>query len=392
MTLSPRYLIILLASLVAFGPLSIDMYLPSLPLIATSLNAIESDVQKSITVFLFGLFLGMLLYGPLSDKYGRKPPLLIGIGLYFLASFGCAMAQDIDQLLIWRFIQALGGGAASVLARAIVRDIFAAKDTARILSLMHLVTMVATLIAPLLGGYLILFLGWRIIFILLMLLACICFFFVQTKIQESRPETLNTPSVKSAFNSYFLILKQPTALCLILCNAFSFSGMFAYITGSSFVYIQYYGTSAQTYAWLFSLNIAGIFIMTLANAKRLKHDTSKALLSYASHLSGLSGVAIIVSYWLFDQLTTMVLFTFLYISVTGVIAANSTANLLNLFAKQAGAAAGLAVAIQFGLGAIASFFVGFFFDASPKAMVLIMSLCGLSGLFFLKLSQQNHST
>lgn len=388
MTLSSRHLILLLASLVAFGPLSIDMYLPSLPLIATSLSATESEVQKSITVFLFGLFLGMLLYGPLSDKYGRKPPLLIGIGLYFIASFGCAMAQNIDQLLIWRFIQALGGGAASVLARAIVRDIFAAKDTARILSLMHLVTMVATLIAPLLGGYLILFLGWRIIFILLMLLALICLLFVQLKITESRPHTPHSPSLKNAFSSYIFILKNPMACALILCNAFSFSGMFAYITGSSFVYIQYYDTSAQTYAWLFSLNIAGIFLMTLANAKRLKHTSSKTLLAYASHLSGLSGLAIILSYWLFDQLAVMVLFTFLYISVTGVIAANATANLLNLFAKQAGAAAGLAVALQFGLGAIASYFVGFFFDSSPSAMAIIMAFCGLAGLVSLKLSQK----
>lgn len=387
MTLSSRHLILLLASLVAFGPLSIDMYLPSLPLIASSLSATESEVQKSITVFLFGLFLGMLLYGPLSDKYGRKPPLLIGIALYFIASFGCAMAQNIDQLLVWRFIQALGGGAASVLARAIVRDVFEAKDTARILSLMHLVTMVATLIAPLLGGYLILFLGWRIIFILLMILAIICLFFVQFKIDESRPIKPQTPSFKQAFKSYLLILKQPSASCLILCNAFSFSGMFAYITGSSFVYIQYYGTSAQTYAWLFSLNIAGIFLMTLTNAKRLKHSSSQTLLAYASHLSGISALAILLGYWFYDQLTIMVLFTFLYISVTGVIAANATANLLNLFSQQAGAAAGLAVAIQFGLGAIASFFVGFFFDSSPAAMVIIMAFCGLSGLVCLKVSQ-----
>ncbi len=389
MTLSPRNLIILLASLVAFGPLSIDMYLPSFPLIADNLSAIESDVQKSITVFLLGLFIGMLLYGPLSDKYGRKPPLLIGISLYFVASFGCAMAQDIDQLLIWRFIQALGGGAASVLARAIVRDIFEAKDTAKILSLMHLVTMVATLIAPLLGGYLILFLGWRIIFILLMLLALMCLFLVHFKIRESRQMPDQAPSFKLAFKGYLLILKNPTATCLILCNAFSFSGMFAYITGSSFVYIQYYETSAQAYAWLFSLNIAGIFLMTLANAKSVGKTSSLTLLSYACHLSGLSGLAILISYMLFDQLSIMVLFTFLYISVTGVIAANSTANLLNLFSKQAGAAAGLAVALQFGLGAVASYLMGLFFDSSPAAMAIIMSVCGLSCLLSFKVSPKN---
>ncbi|PZE09535.1 Bcr/CflA family drug resistance efflux transporter, partial [Pseudomonas sp. 57B-090624] len=171
MTAHPKRLILLLAALVAFGPLSIDMYLPSLPLIARDLGAPEARVQLTIGVFLAGLCLGMLAYGPLSDRFGRRRLLLGGIALYLAASLGCALAVEVEHLLAWRLLQALGGAAASVLARAIVRDLFPVGDAARVLSLMHLVTMFATLVAPLLGGYLMLLAGWRSLFLLLMAFA-----------------------------------------------------------------------------------------------------------------------------------------------------------------------------------------------------------------------------
>lgn len=145
---NPQRLIVPLAALVAFGPLSIDMYLPSLPMIAEDLQASEAHIQLTISVFLAGLWLGMLLYGPLSDRFGRRRLLLGGISLYVLASLGCAMAVSAEQLIFYRLVQALGGAAAAVLARAIVRDLFPLSEAARVLSLMHLVTMFATLVAP----------------------------------------------------------------------------------------------------------------------------------------------------------------------------------------------------------------------------------------------------
>lgn len=172
----PDRLLVLLAALVAFAPLSIDTYLPSLPEIANSLAASQTQVQMTIGVFLLGLCVGMLFYGPLSDRFGRRPILLAGLALYLLASVGCMAASSVEQLIAWRFFQALGGAAASVLARAIVRDLYPLNQAARALSLMHLVTMIATLAAPLAGSALLSLSGWRSIFGALLLFSVLCLF------------------------------------------------------------------------------------------------------------------------------------------------------------------------------------------------------------------------
>lgn len=169
-----RRLLLLLSALVAFGPLSIDMYLPSLPAIAADLGASDAQVQRSISGFLVGFCVGMLFYGPLSDRFGRRPVLLAGIALYLFSSLACALADSAGQLVLLRVLQALGGGAASVLARAMVRDLYPLGEAARMLALMHMVTMLAPLAAPLLGGYLMLWAGWRALFVVLALFAGLC--------------------------------------------------------------------------------------------------------------------------------------------------------------------------------------------------------------------------
>lgn len=385
---APQRLIVLLAALVAFGPLSIDMYLPSLPAIASDLHASQARVQMTIGVFLGGLCLGMLLYGPLSDRFGRKRLLLAGIVLYLLASVGCALATSVEQLLVWRFVQALGGAAAAVLARAIVRDLFALEEAARVLSLMHLVTMLATLAAPLLGGYLMLLAGWRSLFLALIGFAAVCLIAVLCKVPETLPGQQRGESVGQAFRAYGQMAVQPLAIGYILCMGLCFGGMFAFITASPFVYIDYFGISPLAYGWLFSLNILGIIIATLLNARLVKRLGAAPLLAAGTAVAALAGVGLLlvgVSGW--GGLPAVVAGVVCYVSVTGLLGANCLASLLAAFPRQAGAVAGLAVACQFGLGMACSALVGWLYDASPVPMCLIMGACGIGSWLALRFAR-----
>lgn len=375
---APQRLIVLLAALVAFGPLSIDMYLPSLPGIATDLQATEAQVQMSIGVFLGGLCLGMLLYGPLSDRFGRRRLLLGGIVLYLLASVGCALASNVEQLLFWRFVQALGGAAAAVLARTIVRDLFPLQEAARVLSLMHLVTMLATLAAPLIGGYLMLLAGWRSLFVVLIGFAALCLIAVAWKIPETLAPDKRGESLGQAFRAYGHMAVQPLVIGYSLCMGLCFAGMFAFITASPFVYIDYFGVSPLAYGWLFTLNILGIIVTTLINARLVRRLGPGPLLSAGSAVAALAGVLLLlvgVSGW--GGLPAVVAGVVLYVSVTGLLGANCLASLLAAFPRQAGAVAGLAVSGQFGLGMLSSALVGLLYDASPLPMCLIMGACGI---------------
>ncbi|WP_280041559.1 Bcr/CflA family multidrug efflux MFS transporter [Pseudomonas sp. Hg5Tf] len=380
-TRQPYRLIILLAALVAFGPLSIDMYLPSMPLIATDLVASEQQIQLTISLFLAGFSLGMLIYGPLSDRFGRRRLLLAGIALYIFASLGCAMASGPGQLIGWRLIQALGGAAASVLARVIVRDLFPLNEAARVLSLMQQVTMIATLVAPVLGGYLMLLSGWRMLFMVLLGFAGLCLLLVLRYLPETHAPEARGTSLVNAFKAYAEIVRNSQALGYILCMGLTFAGMFAFITASPFVYIQYFGVSPQQYAWLFALNIAGIMSMSLLNARLVGRLGSQRMLGFGTRLAAGSGLALLLCAGSgVGGLPALVLCVLLFVSVTGLIAANCLACLMSIFARQAGAAAGLAVAIQFGLGTVASAVVGALYDGSPWPMGLVVGGAGV-GVF-----------
>ncbi|KJH80476.1 Bcr/CflA family multidrug efflux MFS transporter [Stutzerimonas stutzeri] len=387
----PQRLIVLLAALTAFGPLSIDMYLPSLPVIAADLGATESAIQLTIGVFLGGVSAGMLLYGPLSDRFGRRRLLLGGMLLYILASLGCAVSADAQQLTVLRLVQALGAASATVLARTIVRDIFVVSQAARTLSLMHLVTMVATLIAPILGSYLMLITGWRSLFISLAGYAAICLVCVYLAIPETHPSERRGASVSRAFRAYGRLLRSAHAVGLILCMSLCFAGMFAYITASPFIYIDYFGVSAQRYGLLFALNIAGVIVVTLFNARLVTRVGPHRMLVFGVLMAAASGIGLlIVGLIEAGGLAAIVVGLLCYISVTGLLGANCLARLLGDFPEQAGAAAGLAVATQFGLGMLASAWVSAWHDGTPLPMTLIIATTGIGSALAYGLACRTH--
>lgn len=378
---NPGRLIVLLAALVAFAPLSIDTYLPSLPLIASDLHADAASVQLTISLFLAGLCLGMLVYGPLSDRYGRRPLLLGGMALYLVATVGCMFAGSVEQLVAWRFFQALGGAAASVLARAIVRDLFALGEAAKVLSLMHLVTMLATLVAPLLGSVLMEVRGWRTVFFGLLVFGALCLVASAWKISETHAPDQRGESLAKVFAAYWQIARQPLALAYILCMGLAFGGMFAFITASPFVYMEYFGVSPTGYAWLFGLNVAGIIVMTLINARWVSRVGPLRMLAVGAGLAGVAALWLLtagLTDW--GGLAVIVVGVVVYVSVTGLLGANCVASLLALYPRQAGAAAGLAVACQFALGAAFSAVVSALADGTPEPMCLTLAAAGFGCL------------
>lgn len=374
-----RYVILLLAGLQAFGPLSIDLILPALPNITHELATSHTNSQLSVGVFLAGLFIGMLFYGPLSDRFGRRRLLLAGITIYVIASLFCMLAQSVEQLLVGRFLQAIGAAAASVLGRTIIRDIFSLDRAARALSLMHLVTMVAAMLAPLLGSYLLLLGSWRILFLVLTVFSTLLLLLSYWKLTETLPQHARHNSISAVFQSYQRIIRNRQAMALMLCSAFCFAGMFAYITLSAFVFIEHFSRSPQFYAWLFFSNICGISALVLFNAHWVERLGVARMLRLCSRLCLIASLMLIsVSLLNPNGMWWIIAGLFAYISCTGVVSTNSLAMLMDYYPNNAGAAAGLAIALQFGLSAIISMLIGIIADGTPAYMTWTVGLCGLA--------------
>jgi DHA1 family bicyclomycin/chloramphenicol resistance-like MFS transporter len=374
----PRWLIPLLGSLVAFGPLSIDMYLPALPAMGQQLQATQGQMQYTLGAFFAGFCVGMLLYGPLSDWLGRRKLLLSGMLLFVIASVLCTQVTQVEQLVALRALQAFGSGAAVVMARAIARDVYTHDELPRVLSLMTLVTMIAPLLAPLLGGALLTFFDWQAIFMLLAVVGCISGLLVLWVLPETlkaRPE--HSGNILKAFQSYCLLVRDREAMGIIATLAFSFAGMFAFISGSPFVYISYFHIPAQYYGLLFGCNIIGMIAVLLLNVRMLKVYSLPRLLMIQSSAQVLFGLLLLVFHQ--QSLTVLVILIVLFMSLVNAIGTNSLSLLLQQRGQQAGSASALAISLQFGMGALASLAVSWLQDDTPFAMTLVMAVCAALG-------------
>lgn len=387
--------ILLLGALVAFGPLAIDLYLPALPAIASGLAATPEAVQLSITVFLAGFGLGMLFYGPISDRYGRRKVMLSGIALFVLASLACVMATGVEQLIAARFIQSLGGGAASVLARAVVRDVYTPTEAIRKLSLMAMVTAIAPLLAPLIGSALLAGFGWRGTFAAILLWGILSFVVVWRQLPETLPaERRGQLSLGGAFAAYFHLLLDPLALGLLLAGGMSFAAMFAYITASPFYFIELQQFSPAAYSALFAANAVGIFAANYINS-RLAKSKGAAVMAGVGSACGFSGALLLcLAAGLSNVLPAVIGALFIVVSMTGLLGANCVGLLMARYPQNAGAAAALFGSSQFGFGMWASAAVSYYHDGSGRPMawvILVCSAASLLGYLLFRHSQHRYS-
>lgn len=372
-------LLFALASLTALGPLSIDFYLPGFPAIARDLDISISTVQLSLAAFFIGISVGQLFYGPWTDRVGRKQPLYVGLSLYVLASLAIAFSNSAESLIFWRLVQAFGGCAGMVVARAVVRDAFPVTETARIFSILMLITGVAPILAPTLGGYMTAWLGWRSLFFFLAAVASMSLLAVHLALPETRgPDPSVSLHPVKVFKEYMDVLREPAFVTYVFTGGVAAAGMFAYISSSPYVFMEKYGLTETQYGWVFGTNAFGLITASQVNRYWLGKRHGSEIIHRASTLHAVVAAALVVL-TLFGQppLLLLLVLVFSYMSLLGFIFPNSAALTLVPFTRNAGAASALMGSLQMVLGALAASLVSAVHATTVVPMLLGMAACAL---------------
>ena len=368
-------LILILGSLTALGPFSIDMYLPAFPVIAKDLHTSTEQVAISLSSFFIGISLGQLLYGPLLDRFGRKKPLCLGLALYILASLGCVFVTSLNQLIVLRAVQALGSCAAAVASVAMVRDLFPVKDSAKVFALLMLVVGVSPMLAPTAGSYVTILFGWHAIFIALIALGVLnllaSIFWLPEKYQPDPSISLMPAPIIKTFLS---VIAEPYFYTYALTGAMAFSGLFAYVAGSPVVFMEVFEVSTELYGWIFAILSIGLIGSSQINSRLVKRYKSEQIVFVALSIQLVLTLCFCAgTYFNLLNLYETIALLFLFLCCLGFINPNTSALSLSPFKKNAGSASALMGAIQMGIGALASSLLGMFDTKSAFPMVGVMA-------------------
>lgn len=369
-------LVILLGFLSAYAALSIDLYLPSLPSIGSALHANPAQVQATLGVFMAGLAIGQLVYGPASDRLGRRPMVLVGAAIYVAASIICALAPRIEVLIAGRFVQALGGGAGVVASRAVVRDLFSDVETARMLSLMTLFMGLAPVLAPSLGGLLVTLAGWRAAFWALAALGTAIGLFAFVRLRESRSAaTAAQARLENPLRSYLAVFRQRQLVGFLLAGALNGAAFFTYLACSPGLIIGIYKIPPAHFGWVFSLNAVGLIAASQLNRWVLRRRTIDQVLRAASLATAVFGALLaLAAFTGFGERWTVLPLLFLIVATYGFIHSNTAAGALKVDPLRAGSISALSGAAGFAAGGAASVLAGALYDGTPRPMALIMCL------------------
>jgi len=373
--------LLILSVLMAFSSLSTDIYLPALPAMADALHAGTGAMEYTISGYLVGFSLGQFFWGPLSDRIGRRRPIAIGMLLYILGSIGCAMSQGVEGMIAWRAVQAIGACASVTLARTIVRDLYVGRRAAQMMSTLMIVTALAPMLGPTVGGLIIAFAQWRAIFWMLAIVGLLTLAALYTLPETLAPERRLREPLWRAFGTYGWLLRQRRLLGYAGVGGFLYGGIFAYVAGTPFAYITYHHVLPQHYGLLFALGSVGIMTMNLVNVRlvtRLGSDRLLRMGAFGACLTGL--VAAIDARTGFGGLVGLVLPLCLFVSCIGLISANAITGALNLFPAVSGSVSALIGASQFGAGVFGSALVGVLADGTPWPLGALMGCFGAGAM------------
>jgi DHA1 family bicyclomycin/chloramphenicol resistance-like MFS transporter len=383
-------LILILGSLTALGPFSIDMYLPGFSGIAKDLHTTVAKVSMSLSSYFIGISAGQLLYGPLLDRFGRKKPLFIGLMVYILASLGCVYVTNIDTFIGLRFIQAIGSCAATVASVAMVRDLFPVKDIPKVFSLLMLVLGLSPMLAPTIGGYVTEDYGWHTVFFILMCMGIAILIASQVGLPNSyKPDTTISLKPKPIISNFLKVLKEPQFYTYAFTGSIAFSGLFTYVAASPIIFMDIYHVDAKTYGWIFAFMSVSFIGSSQLNSLLLKKFSSEQMIFAA--LISQSVISIIFLILALNDLLGLyqtITMLFLFLGCLGISNPNTAGLTMAPFAKNAGSASALMGAIQLGLGALASFAVGVFVKNSVAPMVLIITVTTLIALVVLNIGKR----
>lgn len=374
----------LLTALVTIAPLSTDMYLPAMPAIAAALGATTAEVQLTLSVYLVGFAVAQLILGPLSDRYGRRPILIGGAVVFLISTIACVMAQDITHLITARFFQAVGACAGAAVGRAVVRDVYGTKDAARLLTHMGTAMAAGPLFAPLIGGQLTAYFGWQSNFVALASISATLLLLTILKLPESHttPDT-NALNPRRMSMNYAALLRHKDFKNFTFANAFSFGGLFAFISGSSFVLIGTFGLSPQTFGFAFGGVVLGYMSGTQLAARLLKTREIERLIGIGGRIGLVAGnVGLLAVLIAPPSIYTVIIPMFWYSFSVGFVMPNSMAGAIAPFPNMAGAASALMGFIQMSMSAITGVLVGQLHDGTPVPMMVVIATTGTIAWFF----------
>lgn len=372
-------LVVILAYMSALAPLSTDMYLPALERVKQSFATSEFYAQLSVASFFVAFALGQLLYGPLSDKFGRKKPLYAGISLFIAASLACVSFDNIYAFIFFRFLQALGGCAGVVLARAIVNDKFELHEAAAMFALMMVVGSLAPMLAPTFGGFVLEFFPWQAIFTILFALGILLFIFIFFGLDESTEIKSDAAiSIAAVARDYGEILRNKEFMRYTLGFAVAMSALFAYITGSSFIFLDYYGLSERAFGAVFGINALGMTLVSALNAKLVQKREPATLLNFGLIAMFAMSLILLACSMLGLPFICFELSLFALLSSLGFIAPNATTLAMVLFkGGRSGAASAVLGTTQFAIAGAVSFIVGAVSANEPLLLAGVMIVCAL---------------
>jgi len=381
---APRWrhweLIFILAMLTAFGSVSIDMYLPAMPTIARDLNVPTHEIADTMASFFLGFALGQAFFGPIADRFGRKPPLYAGIVLYIAACAACAMAHSAGVLIGARLVQALAACAGGVVSRASVRDLFTSAEMPRVFAAIMLVFGVAPLVAPFVGGYLLVWFGWRAIFWTQAAFGAFALVAVFFRLEESHGGAHRPLHPFVIIRDYVVLLSDRRFIGYVLPAALSNGAMFAYLTGSSHVYIDLFHVPPQHFGWFFGANAMGLISAAQLPARLMGRIDGAKIFLGAQSAQMLVGLALLAAALLGAGLWVITTLLFLFVSLNGVIMPTATALAMRHFALNAGMASALLGTLPFAAGVVVAAILGALPATNVVPMASVMAGCGAAAL------------